>query len=717
MATLDKLVVELQLEATQMKAQLQAAEGQLKHLAGAVGSANSPVNKLEGSFKRLGGTMATVLAGAAMVNFLKKSAEAAAADAKSQVVLEAALKNTTGATTAQVAAIDQQLGSLSMLTNVADDNLRPALAILSRTTGDSTKSMDLLNLALDVSAGTGKDVSQVAMILSRAYSGNLTSLNKLIPGIKNSKNWMEQLTAAFEGNAEAAANKDPLTRLNIIMGELMETVGRLLLPALNDFADWFMSVQPLIEALLPIVGGIAAGFVAWKVASFALTAYMTIYNGVIALSTIATEGFTVALASTGIGAIAIAVGLLTAGLIALNGQMDTAAAPRTATYTNEETGMTATLDLTAINASAVKFAKIWADKKRDAVLAAMKAEGYQIAETEAGAYLAGDTLDEFVSRFNYNDVYKAAYKKQYQALVDAAKSVTKPKPDITPKDKGEKDKALTKYLSETNTEINKLQTAYQKRSLDLIKEYQTKLTQRITEFKSAFASATQINLMDMYTAGAKSGSALVEGLKSKLLGIKNFSEDIAKLTAAGFSSDFTQQIVQAGPIMGDEMAQAILNSTPEVQAELQSLFKQTQEASAHGVDFISNSITSEFKAAADELAMALTALAESLNDSLKAIGVKLSGKLLTKTSAQLKASAEDIGNTRNLLGSSYAKNVPTFSSNSVEKANQAALTANGIISNFNINTTATTEASPETITQTIVNGIKFGLPTLVGATN
>jgi hypothetical protein len=219
----------------------------------------------------------------------------------------------------------------------------------------------------------------------------------------------------------------------------------------------------------------------------------------------------------------------------------------------------------------------------------------------------------------------------------------------------------------------------------------------------------------MWNAGATSGEALVEGLKSKLLGIKNFSQDIAALTAAGFSSDFTQQIVQAGPLMGDQMAQAILNSTPEVQTSLKELFQQTQDASEHGVDFISNSITSEFKAAADELSAALTELATALNASLSKLGTTLNSKLLTNTSSQLKLSASDIAKTRNLLGTGYVDNAYVGAAG-VQGANEAATTSNGIISNFNINTYASTDATPETITQTIVNGIKFGLPTTVGAT-
>jgi len=67
---------------------------------------------------------------------------------------------------------------------VVDDKLRPALATAVRATGDLAKGQSLLRLALDVSAGTGKDVAVVTGALSKAFNGNQTALKKLVPGIK-----------------------------------------------------------------------------------------------------------------------------------------------------------------------------------------------------------------------------------------------------------------------------------------------------------------------------------------------------------------------------------------------------------------------------------------------------------------------------------------------------------------------------------------------------
>jgi DNA anti-recombination protein RmuC len=691
MANLDKLVVELQLETAGMKAQLEAAEGQIRRLAGNVGAASAPVDKLRGSFQKLGSTLGATFAAAATLTFLKNSAKAASEDAKSQVVLEGAMRRVTGASLEQFNAVDQQLSKLSMMTNEADDNLRPALATLIRSTGDTDKAMQQLNLALDIAADTGRDVGSVSLILARANSGNLQSLNKLLPGIKGTTDWMGKLTDSFDGAAEAAANKDPLTKLQITFGEMQETVGRTLLPYLKGFADWFVSIQPLVAALIPIVMGIVAGFVTWKVATTAVTIAMALYNGVVALSTIATTGFTVALASTGIGAIAIAVGLLVAGLMALNTQMDTAATERPTGNAYDES-----------IAAKVEEGATLAGKK--AKLAFEKA--YKITNPESYRVMMMG-LNPEVEKSKQIAIDKA-YK-----IEEARLRALYAKETIVPVKTMAADTKLKEYLKSTQAEIAKLVKTYNDKVKNLTKDYQDALTKRIQDFKSAFSEAVSFNLRDMYMAGAQSGTALVDGLKTKLEGIKNFSSDIAKLTAAGFTSDFTQQIVEAGPILGSEMSKAILSSSPEVQAQLKQLFADTQDATTNGVDFIGNSIVSEFKSASDALTKALTELATALNASLEKVGTKLNTKLLGSTSKELKDASTEIGNTRNVLNGSYANGAPTPST--VTSLNQGALNNAGVNSTFQINTTALSNASPEMITQTIVNGIKFGLPTLAGA--
>jgi hypothetical protein len=97
--------------------------------------------------------------------------QSAIADEAAQLRLASALKTATGATDAQIAATEKYIGKISLTTGIADDKLRPAFQKLAVATGDVTKSQDILNLAIDVSRGTGVDLESIVTQLSKAYAG------------------------------------------------------------------------------------------------------------------------------------------------------------------------------------------------------------------------------------------------------------------------------------------------------------------------------------------------------------------------------------------------------------------------------------------------------------------------------------------------------------------------------------------------------------------
>lgn len=200
--------------------------------------AQSEFGKLGSSMKGLLGAAGLTVGLSGVVNVLKDSATAAIGDVKSQALLANQLRNTVGASDAQVAAVEASIKAMQMQAAVADDDIRPAFASLVRATGDVTQATSLTSLALDVAAGTGKDLGAVSLALGKAVNGSTTSLLKLVPSIKGASNPMGELSKQFAGAAEEAANNDPIQRLTIVMGELQEQVGTYLLPTLEEFAGW-----------------------------------------------------------------------------------------------------------------------------------------------------------------------------------------------------------------------------------------------------------------------------------------------------------------------------------------------------------------------------------------------------------------------------------------------------------------------------------------------
>jgi hypothetical protein len=233
--------------------------GEFKKLTAATQGANKQLTGLQTATQKISSSMgrafATIGAGlsfAFITRELKEAAKAAVEDAKSQGLLATALKNTTGANNSQIKSVEKSISKLSSQAAVADDELRPAFAKLARATGDVEKSTSLMSLALDIAAGTGKSLDAVTTALSRAVGpdGTTGALERLVPAIKGASDPMAELQRLFEGSAEKAAELDPYQRFQVAIGEVSESVGNSLLPALGYLADWFVDVQPNIQKFL-----------------------------------------------------------------------------------------------------------------------------------------------------------------------------------------------------------------------------------------------------------------------------------------------------------------------------------------------------------------------------------------------------------------------------------------------------------------------------------
>jgi hypothetical protein len=233
--------------------------GEFKKLTAATQGATKQLSGLQATTQKIssgiGRAFATIGAGlsfAFITRELKDAAKAAVEDAKSQGLLATALKNTTGANNAQIASVEKSISKLSRQASIADDELRPSFAKLARATGDVEQSTKLLSLAMDIAAGTGKGLDAVTTALSRAVGpdGTTGALERLVPAIKGASDPMAELQRLFEGSAEKAAQLDPYQRFQVAIGEVSESIGNSLLPALGYLADWFVEVQPDIQRFL-----------------------------------------------------------------------------------------------------------------------------------------------------------------------------------------------------------------------------------------------------------------------------------------------------------------------------------------------------------------------------------------------------------------------------------------------------------------------------------
>ena len=190
--------------------------------------------------------LAGVAAGAYAIKIGIDGVKAAVEDEASQKQLAEALKNTTNATDAQIRSTEDYITKQQLAFGVADTKLRPALANLARATGDVGKAQQLTNLAMDISAATGKDLETVSLTLSKAYNGNIGALTKLgIPlddAIKKSGDFnlvQGELVRLFGGAAKANTETyaGQLAIVTERVGELKESIGVALLPTMKTLLE------------------------------------------------------------------------------------------------------------------------------------------------------------------------------------------------------------------------------------------------------------------------------------------------------------------------------------------------------------------------------------------------------------------------------------------------------------------------------------------------
>lgn len=221
-----------------------------------------------GKFGKVAG-LAFAAAGAAAAAYAGKLAidgvKAAIEDEAAQTRLATSLKNVTGATDAQIKSTEAYILKTSLAFGVTDEKLRPSLDRLVRSTKDVEEAQKLQTLAINIAAGTGKDLQAVSEALAKAHDGNFTALKKLGGGIDEnilkSKDFdaaTAALSKTFEGQASKQAEtfQGKMDRLKIAFDEGKETVGAFILDAITPMVDFVVkNVVPAIQAFAQGLGG------------------------------------------------------------------------------------------------------------------------------------------------------------------------------------------------------------------------------------------------------------------------------------------------------------------------------------------------------------------------------------------------------------------------------------------------------------------------------
>jgi hypothetical protein len=260
-------------------------------------AATRDINKLGKSFDKFAGKVAKSfgIAAAASAAFAIKigtdAVKGAMEDQKQQIALATALRNTTGATDEAIAATVKYLDAKELSVGVDNNELIPSLQTLVQATKDVTQAQTLQNLALNISAGTSKDLQAVSLALAKAIGGNVGALTRLgVPldaaavKSKDLNAILISLGETFSGQADKRAQtfEFRMIRLQLAFNQVLDQLGYAFIPVLEKFAQILITkvipaVQKfvnengdkLVAALSKSLNAIVAfGFVLFKIFSF-----------------------------------------------------------------------------------------------------------------------------------------------------------------------------------------------------------------------------------------------------------------------------------------------------------------------------------------------------------------------------------------------------------------------------------------------------------------
>ena len=223
--------------------------GSYKDLAKSTRGAKKELNQFEKSAKKISAAVNTAFAGIAIAGIgmvwdaLVDMTTAAQEDAKSVALLNKQMEKSWKATDQTKDSMNEYIDSVSNMSGIMDDDLRPAFGKIVRVTKSAAKAQKAFDTVMDISADTNKDVNVVAAAYSKYLAGNKTALYRLIPTLKDAGNEAQFLKDRFDGMSEVAGANNPIGKLSVIFENFKEKLGASFLPILNNVADWLASPE------------------------------------------------------------------------------------------------------------------------------------------------------------------------------------------------------------------------------------------------------------------------------------------------------------------------------------------------------------------------------------------------------------------------------------------------------------------------------------------
>ncbi len=324
------------------------------------GAAEKRIEQMQRRIQAASAVIGAALGGA-LGAFTKQAIEGAVAQQQAVAQVEAAITsmgNAAGRTSAQLVEtadalemrslfdadviLKQVTANLLTFGNVAGEQFdraqQAALDMATRLRGEPQAAAIMLGKALNdpvqgitalQKAGVKLTDDQKALIASMVELGDVAGAQNII---------LAEVERQFRDAAAAAADATPWRAFQVIVGQISDVLGDALLPSLNMLRDYLLanraqivsaaqgavqfagSLVGLVQALSPLL----AGFVAYRATLIAVAVAQGTYTAAMILATRAigaaqagTIALNFAMAANPFGAVAVAVGVLTAAFLGM----------------------------------------------------------------------------------------------------------------------------------------------------------------------------------------------------------------------------------------------------------------------------------------------------------------------------------------------------------------------------------------------------------------
>ena len=518
-------------------------------------------------------------------------------------------------------AVEANIDALQRQSGVADDVLRPSFDRLIRSLGNVDAANKNLNLALDISAGTGRSVESVVAALGRAYDGNVTSLGKLGTGLDKAiikSGDMDVITAklaeTFGGQAAVKAGtfQGQLDRVSIAYGELQEAFGAAFMQGVaSQFEDGtdagdalsqtLKDLEPSVRDLGTAIGNLVGNTP--KIVEFAkgFLNDLAVIRDQILLVIASLKAYGMAIRGDFSGAEKV----MSEANAALKASMDA----RTEAYTKAfaaETGLKTATSATVSSA-----------------VAAGNAQGSlasQMSGTVSSAIALGEAMGKTTEKIKGHGGSAASAAQQVVILTD-------------------KQMAMALRMADSQVAL----TDATKNLEDLRKaaeDYAGSIAGAIkgtVDLSAAFSAAQKASKDNTLAAGESVVSATIANFKAQIQSAKQFADSLINLSNAGGSQALVDSILKVaneqGPAAGEYLANTIAleGLAPELSTQLQALDVFAGDTGAA----VSNKFFAQGIATADAMLNGLSAEVQAQKKQLEILGLNVGQPIAAKIADEI----------------------------------------------------------------------------------